>query len=96
VLPVSEKFLDYGETVREQLREAGVRVQLDGRNEKLGYRIREAQLQKVPYMLVVGAREQEAGQVAVRLRTGEDRGAQTVAEFLPGFNERVETRSQGL
>ena len=96
VLPVSEKFLEYGETVEEQLREAGVRVQLDGRNEKLGYRIREAQLQKVPYMLVVGAREQEAGEVAVRLRTGEDRGAQTVAEFLPGFHELVETRSQGL
>ena len=96
VLPVSEKFLEYGETVEEQLRDAGVRVQLDGRNEKLGYRIREAQLQKVPYMLVVGAREQEAGQVAVRLRTGEDRGAQTVAEFLPGLRELVESRSRDL
>ncbi|MGB5813648.1 MAG: threonine--tRNA ligase [Thermoanaerobaculia bacterium] len=96
VLPVSEKFLEYGETVEKQLREAGVRVRLDGRNEKLGYRIRDAQLQKVPYMLVVGAREQEAGQVAVRLRTGEDRGGQELDEFLVGCHELVKTRSQGL
>jgi len=82
VLPVSEKFLDYARSVRATLREGGMRVEVDERNEKLGYKIREAQLQKVPYMLVVGAREEEADVVAVRLRTGEDRGAQPVDEFL--------------
>ncbi len=61
VLPVSEKFAAYGEEVRAALAPGGVRVELDARNEKLGYKIREAQLQKVPYMLVVGGREQEGG-----------------------------------
>jgi len=75
VLPVSEKFMEHGEAVRAQLHKAGVRVKLDSRNEKLGYRIREAQLQKVPYMLVAGAREQEENQISVRLRTGEDLGS---------------------
>ena len=68
VIPVSEKFADYGSSVAERLEASGVRVQLDQRNEKLGYKIREAQIQKVPYMLVVGAREQESGQIAVRTR----------------------------
>ena len=82
VVPVSEKFLDYARSVRATLRENGLRANVDERNEKLGYKIRDAQLQKIPYMLVVGAREAEAGTVAVRLRTGEDRGAQPVAEFV--------------
>src|SRR5207248_647235 len=63
VLPVSEKFLDYSQRVRDELVAAGLRVDLDERSDKLGYKIREAQLQKVPYMLVVGAREQEGGAV---------------------------------
>ncbi len=72
-----------GRSVRDRLAAADVRVELDDRNEKLGYRIREAQLQKVPYMLVVGAREQEDGTVSVRRRAGEDLGAMT-ARRLPG------------
>jgi threonyl-tRNA synthetase len=82
VLPVSEKFLEYGEEVRAALAAAGVRAELDGRNEKLGYKIREAQLQKVPYMLVVGAREQEEKTISVRRRAGDDLGAMPVAAFL--------------
>jgi threonyl-tRNA synthetase len=78
VLPVSEKFAAYGGDVARRLSEAGVRCRLDDRNEKLGYRIREAQVQKIPFMLVVGGREEEAGTVALRLRGGEDVGAQPV------------------
>jgi threonyl-tRNA synthetase len=80
VLPVSEKSAEYALAVKDRLRAAGVRCELDDRNEKLGYRIRESQVQKIPYMLVVGAREQEAGVVALRLRSGEDLGAQPVDE----------------
>jgi threonyl-tRNA synthetase len=75
VLPVSEKFIDYARAVHARLREMKIRAELDDRNEKLGYRIRDAQLRKVPYMLVVGGREAEQGTVSLRPRTGEDRGA---------------------
>ena len=96
VLPISEKFAEYGETVRTRLAAGGVRVELDARNEKLGYRIREAQLQKVPYMLVVGAREAEDGTVSVRRRAGEDLGAMTVDEFLARSRELSAARSRDL
>ncbi len=91
VLPVSEKFMEYGEQVRAELSAAGVRVEMDARNEKLGYKIREAQLQKVPYMLVVGAREQEERTISVRRRAGADLGAMPV----PAFQERVGTLVAG-
>ncbi len=96
VLPVSEKFAGYGETVRAALAAAGVRVELDARNEKLGYKIREAQVQKVPYMLVVGAREQEDATVAVRRRAGEDLGALSVDAFLGRVKDLTRSRSREL
>jgi threonyl-tRNA synthetase len=96
VLPVSEKFAAYGETVRARLAEGGVRTELDARNEKLGYRIREAQLQKVPYMLVVGAREEQEGTVAVRRRVGEDLGAMAVDAFLSRVRGLASARSREL
>ena len=96
VLPVSEKFADYGEEVRRQLAASGVRVELDSRNEKLGYRIREAQMQKVPFMLVVGAREEEASQVAVRLRTGDDLGAASVEAVAERIAELTKSRAKEL
>jgi threonyl-tRNA synthetase len=96
VLPVSEKFAEYGETVRAALAGAGVRVELDARNEKLGYKIREAQVQKVPYMLVVGAREQEDATVAVRRRAGEDLGALSVDAFLARVKDLTGARSREL
>lgn len=96
VLPVSEKFADYGETVWRQLVEAGIRAELDRRNEKLGYRIREAQVQKIPYMLVVGAKEQESERVAVRLRTGEDLGPQEVEDVAGRVLWLSEERSREL
>ena len=75
---------------------AGLRAELDTRNEKLGYRIREAQVQKVPYMLVVGAKEEETGQVSVRLRTEEDLGAQEIGEFATRALELNTGRSTEL
>jgi threonyl-tRNA synthetase len=96
VLPISEKFADYGETVRRSLAARGVRTELDARNEKLGYRIREAQVQKVPYMLVVGAREAEDGTVAVRRRAGEDLGAMTPDDFLARVRDLTQARSREL
>jgi threonyl-tRNA synthetase len=96
VLPVSEKFAGYGERVRAELAAAGMRVELDARNEKLGYRIREAQMQKTPYMLVVGGRETENGTVAVRRRAGEDLGAMPVAAFAERVRDLAERRSGEL
>ncbi len=96
VLPVSEKFADYAAGVRDQLAAAGVRVELDARGEKLGYKVREAQLQKVPYMLVCGGREAESGTVAVRLRTGADLGPMPVAEVAARIGERERSRSLEL
>ena len=90
VLPVSEKFSDYAQRVGKELEAAGLRVAVDSRGEKLGYKIRQAQLQKVPYMLVVGAREEEAETVAVRLRSGEDRGATPIAEIVAQMSREAE------
>ncbi|HUF79082.1 MAG TPA: threonine--tRNA ligase [Thermoanaerobaculia bacterium] len=96
VLPVSEKFLAYAERVHARLQQAGLRAELDTRDEKLGFKIREAQLQKIPYMLVVGAREEEQGTVAVRLRTGEDLGAMGVEDLIERVQTRAADRSQEL
>ncbi|HEY4592511.1 MAG TPA: threonine--tRNA ligase [Thermoanaerobaculia bacterium] len=96
VLPISEKFAEYGEAVRRALSAEGVRTELDARNEKLGYRIREAQIQKVPYMLVVGAREAEEGTVSVRRRAGEDLGALSTTDFLARVRGLVSSRSREL
>lgn len=96
VLPISEKFVDYGGKVQATLAAAGLRVELDGRNEKLGYRIREAQMQKVPYMLVVGAREEEEATVSVRRRTGEDLGALTLDAFAARAGDLATSRSREL
>ncbi len=96
VLPVSEKFAAYAARVRDRLAEVGLRAELDERAEKLGYRIREAQVRKIPYMLVVGAREQEAGEVALRLRTGEDLGGQKLETVVGRIRERAAERSREL
>ncbi len=96
VIPVSEKQAGYADKVRQELAASGARVEADLRNEKLGYKIREAQVNKVPYMIVVGGREEEAGQVAPRLRTGEDLGAMAVDDFLDRLRDRTATRSLEL
>ena len=82
LLPIADRHLEYARTVRDQLVEAGLRAELDERQEKIGFKIREAQLQKIPYMLVVGDKEAADGAVAVRRRTGGDQGAQPVKAFI--------------
>jgi threonyl-tRNA synthetase len=82
VLPIADRHLAYGTTVRDRLAAAGLRVELDARQEKIGYKIREAQLQKVPYMLVTGDREAADGTVSVRSRSGGDLGPRSVDAFI--------------
>lgn len=82
VLPISDKHLEYGEKVYAALKDAGIRVEIDTRAEKIGYKIREAQMQKIPYMLVVGAKEEEEGKVSVRSRFAGDEGQKCLKDFL--------------
>jgi threonyl-tRNA synthetase len=96
VLPVSEKFMDYARSVHQALRAAHVRAELDDRNEKLGYKIRDAQVRKVPYMLVVGGREAEQGTVSLRARTGEDRGAVPLDRVVTGLSAEIASRAADL
>ena len=93
VLPISEKFLDYGERIRKELEDAGIRAELDVRSEKIGYKIREAQNQKIPYMLVVGAKEEEQGLVAVRTRQGGDQGQKRLEDFIAAVKEEIASRT---
>jgi threonyl-tRNA synthetase len=93
VLPITDRHLAFARKVAQQLQDAGVRVTLDDRKEKVNLKIREAQLQKVPYMLVVGDREAETGSVAVRHRKHGDLGAKPVEEFVAEIRKRIETRS---
>ncbi|HEX9458216.1 MAG TPA: threonine--tRNA ligase [Thermoanaerobaculia bacterium] len=96
VLPLSEKFLDYGRETAAKLRAAGLRVETDESNEKLGAKIRDAQLKKIPYMLVVGEKEVAAGTVSVRKRTGGDQPSMTVDEFVAEARRGIEARSLTL
>ena len=89
VLPIADRHLDYAASVERQLAEAGLRVEVDRRQEKIGYKIREAQLLKVPYMLVIGDREATEGTVSVRSRTGGDLGGRTVAEFIASAKDEI-------
>jgi threonyl-tRNA synthetase len=89
VLPIADRHLAYAATVRDRLAAAGLFVELDERQEKIGYKIREAQLQKVPYMLVVGDREAEQGAVSVRTRAGGDQGAQPVEAFIAAVLDEI-------
>jgi threonyl-tRNA synthetase len=89
VLPISSGDPDYANKVHTRLKEAGLRAELDVRDEKIGYRIREAELQKVPYMLVVGQKEAEAGTVAVRHHGEGDLGTRSLEEFITEVVDEV-------
>jgi threonyl-tRNA synthetase len=93
VLPLSEKFSEYAKTVTAALKEAGFRAHLDDRNEKLQAKIRDAQMQKIPYMLIVGGKEAEAGTVSVRHQSKGDLGPRPLAEFISDLRKQVETRA---
>jgi threonyl-tRNA synthetase len=92
-VPIADRHADYAQTVATRLREAGLRVEVDARQEKMGYKIREAQLQKIPYMLVTGDREAAEETVAVRHRTDGDQGARSVDDFIAGALDEVRRRS---
>jgi threonyl-tRNA synthetase len=93
VLPISDRHLAYARGVRDRLEAAGLRVELDERQEKIGYKIREAQLQKVPYMLVTGDREAAEGTVSVRSRTAGDQGAKPVDGFIADALDEIRTKA---
>ncbi len=94
VLPVTDRAHEYAKALNQQLNDANVRSEVDCRSEKLGYKIREAQMQKIPYMLVVGDRDMENGTVSVRTRKGDDLGAMTPAEFLSKCLLEIATKSK--
>ena len=93
ILPISDKFLDYARSVEEKLRGEGVRVSVDTRSEKIGYKIRSAQLAKIPYMLVVGQKEEEEGVVSVRSRFKGDEGQRSLDAFLADIKEEIRTKA---
>jgi len=93
VLPITDRQNDYAREVMAKLSAGGFRVELDERNEKLQAKIRDAQLQKIPYMLVVGGREAEAGAVGVRHRSKGDQGARPLGEFIASLKEEVDSRT---
>ena len=92
VLPISEKYMEYGQKVLAQLNEAGIRAEIDTKAEKIGYKIREARLQKIPYMLIVGAKEEEEGLVSVRSRFLGDEGQKSLDSFISDITEEIKSR----
>ena len=92
VLPISDKYMEYGQKVFAALEEAGIRAEIDTRAEKIGYKIREAQMNKIPYMLVVGAKEEEAELVSVRSRFAGDEGQKSLDEFVAAIKEEIATK----
>jgi threonyl-tRNA synthetase len=93
VLPISEKLVEYANSVREELKKAGARVEIDDSNESLGKKIRNAELMKVPYVLVVGEKEQESNTIAVRKFGKGDLGSQKIDEFIATLTTSVKNRS---
>jgi threonyl-tRNA synthetase len=93
VLPITDRQTEYAKHIHLKLFDLGFRVQLDDRNEKVNLKIREAQVQKIPFMLVVGDREAQAGNVAVRNRKHGDQGAVSIDEFIARLSDLVKTRS---
>lgn len=93
VLPISDKYMDYAQKVYEDLEKAGIRSEIDTRAEKIGYKIREAQMHKIPYMLVVGAKEEETGKVSVRSRFAGDEGQKDLASFIQDIEKEIQEKT---
>ncbi|MCR4924169.1 MAG: threonine--tRNA ligase [Lachnospiraceae bacterium] len=92
VLPISDKFMDYSKKVLNELRDAGIRAELDDRAEKIGYKIREARLERVPYMLILGQKEEESKLISVRSRFKGDEGQKELKDFIADILEEIKTR----
>ena len=96
LLPIADRHFDYAKQVKEKLEAVGMRVELDDRNEKVGYKIREARLQRVPYMLVMGDNEVQDGTVSVRSRDKGDLGAQTAEDFIRDALVEINTKARSV
>ena len=96
LLPIADRHIDYANEVKARLEAVGMRVELDDRNEKIGYKIREARMQRVPYMLVMGDSEVESGTLSVRSRKEGDLGAKSVDEFIANALVEINTKANGL
>ena len=94
VLPISDKYMEYGMQVKETLEKYGIRVEIDTRKEKIGYKIREARLEKVPYMLIVGEKEQEENAVSVRDRKDGDIGSLKLDDFVKLILEKISSKAK--
>jgi len=92
VLPITDKFNEYSNEIAQKLRASGIRVETDFRNEKIGYKIREAQLEKVPYMIIIGEKEMEAQMISVRSRDAGDMGSQDLNAFISSLKTEIETK----
>jgi len=93
VLPISDKFMDYAKVVASKLKKSGVRVEVDDRNEKIGKKIRDNELHRVPYMLVIGEKEMHESKVSVRRQGKGDLGMKDLDEFIKNINEEIINRS---
>ena len=92
VLPISDKFIDYADSVAAKLNDAGIRTEVDTRSEKIGYKIRSAQMEKIPYMLVVGQKEEEEGVVSVRSRFAGDEGQKELGQFMEAIQKEIASK----
>jgi threonyl-tRNA synthetase len=92
ILPISDKFMPYAQEVFAELKKAGVRVEIDDRNEKIGKKIRDTELAKIPLMLVIGEKEMNEGKVAIRRQGKGDIGVAPIAEFIDLVNEEVKSK----
>jgi len=92
VIPIADRHIEYAESVASELKNKGFRVEVDDRQKSTNYKIRDAQMQKVPYMLIVGDRERERGTVSVRLRSEKDLGSIELDKFIEKLSEEIKTR----
>ena len=94
ILPISDKFFDYSEKVLEKIKAAGIRAEIDTRSEKIGYKIREARLERIPYMLILGQKEEEAGNIAVRSRFLGDEGSKDLDAFISDVLDEIKNKTR--
>jgi len=95
ILPISDKFMEYAESIQKQLLKAGVRVEIDDRQEKIGRKIRDTEMMKVPYMLVVGEKEMTENKLSVRRQGKGDMGTQELGTFIAMITDEIENRKSG-
>ena len=92
ILPISDKFMDYANTILQKLKNADIRVEIDDRNEKIGKKIRDTELARVPYMLVIGEKEMNEGAAAIRRQGKGDLGVKSIDEFIAAIKEEIKER----